>query len=121
MAYSGRYRVKNRKKYEGDFNKVKYRSLWERQTFKWLDNNPGVIGWSSEEVIIPYRCKTDGKIHRYFVDLFIRTKDGKIFLIEIKPKKQTLPSTCVSCRTGHRKLWKTYTPVAKSTISLVAT
>lgn len=91
MAYSGRYRVKNPKKYEGDFNKVKYRSLWERQTFKWLDNNPGIIGWSSEEVVIPYRCKTDGKVHRYFVDLFIRTKDGKIFLIEIKPKKQTLP------------------------------
>ena len=42
MAYSGRYRVKNPKKYEGDFNKVKYRSLWERQTFKWLDNNPGI-------------------------------------------------------------------------------
>jgi|TARA_R110000772_G_scaffold182925_2_gene294178 hypothetical protein len=91
MAYSGRYIVKNPKKYEGDFNKVKYRSLWERQAFKWLDNNLGVIGWSSEEVIVPYRCKTDGKVHRYFVDLFIRTKNGKVFLIEIKPKKQTLP------------------------------
>ena len=91
MAYSGRYTVKNPKKYEGDFNKVKYRSLWERQAFKWLDNNLGVIGWSSEEVIVPYRCKTDGKVHRYFVDLFIRTKNGKVFLIEIKPKKQTLP------------------------------
>jgi len=91
MAYSGRYIVKNPKKYEGDFNKVKYRSLWERQAFKWLDNNLGVVGWSSEEVIVPYRCKTDGKVHRYFVDLFIRTKNGKVFLIEIKPKKQTLP------------------------------
>ena len=91
MAYSGRYTVKNPKKYEGDFNKVKYRSLWERQAFKWLDNNLGVVGWSSEEVIVPYRCKTDGKVHRYFVDLFIRTKNGKVFLIEIKPKKQTLP------------------------------
>ena len=91
MAYSGRYTVKNPKKYEGDFNKVKYRSLWERQAFKWLDNNLGVIGWSSEEVIVPYRCTTDGKVHRYFVDLFIRTKNGKVFLIEIKPKKQTLP------------------------------
>ena len=91
MAYSGRYTVKNPKKYEGDFNKVKYRSLWERQAFKWLDNNLGVVGWSSEEVVVPYRCKTDGKVHRYFVDLFIRTKNGKVFLIEIKPKKQTLP------------------------------
>ena len=48
MAYSGRYRVKNPKKYEGDFKKVKYRSLWERQAFKWLDNNPDIIGWNSE-------------------------------------------------------------------------
>jgi hypothetical protein len=91
MAYSGRYKVKNPSKYEGDFNKVKYRSLWERQAFKWLDSHPDVIGWNSEEVVIPYRCKTDGKVHRYFVDLFIRMKDGKVFLIEIKPKKQTQP------------------------------
>jgi len=91
MAYSGRYKVKNPKKYEGDFKKVKYRSLWERQAFKWLDNNPDIIGWNSEEVIIPYRCKTDNKIHRYFVDLFVRTKDNKVYIIEIKPKKQTQP------------------------------
>ena len=99
MAYSGRYTVKNPKKYEGDFQKVKYRSLWERQTFKWLDNNRGVIGWSSEEVVVPYRCRTDGKVHRYFVDLFIRTKEGKVFLIEIKPKKQTLPPKKTSRKT----------------------
>ncbi len=91
MAYSGRYKVKNPKKYEGDFKKVKYRSLWERQAFKWLDNNPDIVGWNSEEVIIPYRCKTDNKIHRYFVDLFVRTKDNKLYIIEIKPKKQTQP------------------------------
>ncbi len=30
-------------------------------------------------------------MHRYFVDLFIRMKDGKCYLIEIKPKAQTLP------------------------------
>jgi len=90
MAYSGRYKVKNPKKYEGDFKNVKYRSLWERQAFKWLDSNPDIIGWNSEEVVIPYRCKTDNKIHRYFVDLFVRTKDS-VYIIEIKPKKQTQP------------------------------
>ena len=91
MAYSGRYKVKNPKKYEGDFNKIKYRSLWERQAFKWCDGNPSIIGWSSEEVVVGYRCQTDNKMHRYFVDLFIRMKDGKCYLIEIKPKAQTLP------------------------------
>ena len=91
MAYSGRYRVKNLSKYEGNASKVQYRSLWERQVMRWLDDNPAVIGWNSEEVVIGYRCKTDNRIHRYFVDMFIRMKDGKCYLIEIKPKRQTVP------------------------------
>jgi hypothetical protein len=91
MPYSGRYRVKNLSKYEGDSSKVQYRSLWERQVMRWLDDNPSVIGWNSEEVVIGYRCKTDNRIHRYFVDMFIRMKDGKCYLIEIKPKRQTVP------------------------------
>lgn len=89
MTYKGIYRVKNIQKYKGDYSKVVYRSLWERQTFKWLDENPDVIGWSSEEIVVPYICKTDGRMHRYFVDLFVNFKNGKTYLIEIKPKKQT--------------------------------
>jgi len=89
--YKGKYKVKNIKKYEGDHTNIVYRSMWERTTFKWLDETPSVIGWSSEQIIVPYRCKTDGKIHRYFPDLFIRMKNGKLYLIEIKPDKQTQP------------------------------
>ena len=58
---------------------------------RWLDANPSVIGWNSEEVVVRYRCKTDGKMHRYFTDLFIRMKDVKCFLVEIIPKIQTVP------------------------------
>ena len=90
MAYSGRYTVKNPSKYDGDPTKVVFRSLWERQTFKWMDDNPNVIKWQSEETVIPYRCKTDNRIHRYFMDIKMVTKD-KTFLIEIKPKCQTKP------------------------------
>ena len=46
---------------------------------------------SSEEVVIGYKCKTDNRLHRYFVDMFIRMKDGKCYLVEIKPKRQTVP------------------------------
>ena len=53
-----------------------------------MDANPEVIKWQSEETIIPYRCKTDNKLHRYFMDVKMVTKD-KTYLIEIKPKKQT--------------------------------
>jgi len=89
MSYHGRYSVKNPSKYDGDSSRVCFRSLWERQTFRWLDENPDILKWSSEEVIIPYICKTDGRPHRYFVDLKLTFKDGRVFLIEIKPKKET--------------------------------
>jgi hypothetical protein len=89
MTYSGKYRPVNITKYAGNYANIKYRSLWERQVFKFLDENPNVLQWSSEEVIIPYRCKTDNKIHRYFVDLKVKFSTGQTYLIEIKPKKQT--------------------------------
>ena len=91
MAYSGRYRPKNLKKYVGNPSAIKYRSLWERQVMRWLDDNPKVLLWNSEEVVIPYICKTDNKRHRYFMDLYVKFDDGKSYLIEIKPKKQTKP------------------------------
>ena len=91
MAYSGRYPVKNPGKYEGDYTKVYYRSLWELQVFKWCESNEQVIKWNSEETVIPYRCKTDNKIHRYFVDVKVKLTNGTTYLIEIKPKKETTP------------------------------
>lgn len=87
--YKGKFRPKNPDKYEGDFRNIVYRSLWERQVFKWIDENPDVMKWSSEETIVPYRCATDNKYHRYFMDLKVRFKNGQTYLIEIKPKKQT--------------------------------
>lgn len=90
MAYRGTYRVKNPGKYDGDHTKVTYRSLWERQVFRWLDENDNVKKWNSEETIIPYRCKTDNKVHRYFVDLKVTFKTGQTYFIEIKPEKETI-------------------------------
>jgi len=90
-TYKGKYRPKNTKKYRGDPMKIVYRSLWERQAFRWLDGNPDILEWNSEEIVVPYRCKTDGKVHRYFTDLWIRFQDDQQYLIEIKPKKQTEP------------------------------
>ena len=55
--YSGRFRPKNIDKYAGDYTKIKYRSMWERQVFKWCDEKPHVIKWSSEEEVIPYRSQ----------------------------------------------------------------
>lgn len=91
MSYKGTFKPKNPKKYSGDVESIIYRSLWERKVFQWCDTNDIVVKWSSEEIIVPYICKTDGQEHRYFVDLFIQLKNGKTLLVEIKPHKQTLP------------------------------
>ena len=91
MAYKGKYTIKNTKKYLGDPTKVIYRSLWERQAFKWCETNPRVKKWNSEEIVVPYKCKTDNKIHRYYVDLLVELDNKDIILVEIKPKKETVP------------------------------
>jgi len=90
MAYRGKFNPKNIGKYEGDFRRIEYRSLWERQVFRFCDDNDAILRWSSEEVVVPYRCKTDNRVHRYFVDLKITFSNGDTYLIEIKPKKETL-------------------------------
>jgi len=86
MAYSGKYIVKHKSKYQGDSNNVVYRSLWERNAFKWCDDNPSIQHWSSEEIVIPYKYDIDKRVHRYFMDLKIKYKNGKTFLIEIIQK-----------------------------------
>ena len=91
MAYSGKYVVKNKDKYKGDYSKVVYRSMWERHAFNWCDNNPNVKYWHSEETIIPYYYDVDKKYHRYFMDLKITFTSGKTILVEIKPQKETMP------------------------------
>lgn len=90
MTYKGKYKPKNPRKYKGNPTKIIYRSLWERQVFKWCDTRNDILEWSSEEIIIPYRCKTDNRVHRYYPDVYIRTSKGE-YLIEIKPKKETNP------------------------------
>jgi hypothetical protein len=89
-TYKGMYKVKNPAKYTGDHTNVIYRSLWERNVFRWCDDNPQILKWSSEEVVVPYYYDLDKKYHRYFVDLKFTTDQGT-FLIEIKPKNQTVP------------------------------
>ena len=91
MSYKGKYRPTNRKKYRGDVNNIIYRSLWERTFMKYCDDNPDIIEWGSEEIIIPYVSPIDGRRHRYFPDFFVKTSKGDKFLIEVKPKSQTKP------------------------------
>jgi len=94
-TYKGYYRISNPKKYRGDLQEVIYRSSWELRFMKYCDFNDAVVEWGSETIIIPYRSPVDNRVHRYFVDFYVKIKDssGKItkYLIEIKPEKFTKP------------------------------
>ena len=90
MAYSGKYKPINPKKYKGDPTRIIYRSLWERKFMNFCDTKPSVTKWASEEIFIPYRSPKDGKIHRYYPDFYMKT-GGKESIIEIKPLKQCSP------------------------------
>lgn len=93
--HQGLFRPKHPEKYEGDHTKIVYRSSWELKFFLWCEANPNVLKWSSEEIVIPYICPTDNRLHRYFPDAKITVSDisGQLntYLIEIKPLKQTVP------------------------------
>ena len=90
----GFYSPSNPDKYAGDPRNIVYRSSYELRAFKWCDLSENVISWGSEEGWIPYRNPATGKTHRYFPDLFIKIKESngeiKKYLIEIKPKRQTI-------------------------------
>ena len=95
MAYKGRYKPKQPKKYIGNPTKIIYRSLLEKRFMLYCDRSKNILEWGSEEVIVPYKSPIDKRMHRYFVDFIVtlKKKNGlkEILLIEVKPKKQCSP------------------------------
>ena len=84
-----RFTPKNPHKYAGDVTAIVCRSSWERKFCIMADENPAILKWNSEEVVIPYWSSVDGKMRRYFPDFLvkIKKKDGTLgtVLIEVKP------------------------------------
>jgi hypothetical protein len=93
MSYKGWFKPRNPQKYKGDPNGIIYRSSWELRVMKYLDDNPAVVWWASEELPIRYISPIDNKVHRYFPDFIVRTKrkDGQetTMVLEVKPYRQT--------------------------------
>ena len=83
----GKFVPKNASKYEGNVSNIVYRSSWEYRFMLYLDNQPEIIKWSSEEFFIPYFFEVDNKMHKYYPDFYFTKKDGSKYLIEIKPMK----------------------------------
>ena len=97
MAYSGKFSPKNTNKYLGDPTNIFFRSLWERRVMSYLDDNSSVIGWSNEEIVIPYLSPVDNKWHRYFPDFYVQVKNKQglveSMILEVKPASQSVPPT----------------------------
>jgi hypothetical protein len=95
--HKGVFKPKNPKKYKGDATNIVYRSSWEIRVMNWLDDNPNVLWWASEELHVPYRSPVDQRMHRYFPDFIvrIRRKAGQetTLMIEVKPERQTKKPT----------------------------
>lgn len=89
----GFFKPRHPEKYVGDVNSIRFMSSWELQMDKFLDDNPNVLRWSSEEIAIPYVKPTDGKVHKYYPDYWVeyRNKHGDIIqeIWEVKPETQT--------------------------------
>lgn len=112
MAHRGKYKVKNISKYKGNHKNIVWRSTWEKLFMQYCDKNDNVLQWNSEEVIVPYKSPVDGRMHRYFLDFWmkVKTKEGiiKEYLIEVKPFKETQEP-----KTPTRKTKKFLTEVTK--------
>ena len=93
--HQGRFNPQNPQKYKGDYSNIIYRSSWELKFMRYCDRNESILEWGSEEFFIPYFDPTTNKVRRYFPDFIIKVKESKditkTYIIEVKPKKQTLP------------------------------
>lgn len=92
----GYFKPVHPEKYLGNLDEIIFMSSYELQAFEFLDSNPNVLHWASEEIEIPYMKLQPDRTFRpakYYPDLYVEYMDrtGKLQkeVIEIKPLKQT--------------------------------
>lgn len=88
------FKPQNPDKYTGKWP-ILCRSSLEKKAMFTLDQNPAVVKWGSESVIIKYRNPVKDKVCRYYMDLDFIILDGSgkqvRYLVEVKPESQTHP------------------------------
>lgn len=57
---------------------------------RFLDETDSITWWASEELPIPYVNPITQRIHRYFPDFLFCVANTRVFMIEIKPHRQTV-------------------------------
>lgn len=88
---NGEYALKNPAKYMGTLPVI-YRSSWEISVMKVFDENPHVLGWSSESIQIPYFNPLKRAWSIYIPDFFVvfvdKAGNKRAEMIEVKPFKE---------------------------------
>ena len=94
-SIKSKYKPEYPQKYKGNPNNIICRSSWERKFCRWCDLSENIISWGSEEFYIPYISPIDNRVHKYFPDFIIKVREQsgeiKTYVIEVKPKKHTVP------------------------------
>ena len=105
---TNRFYPQNPKKFKGEF--AVCRSSWETKFCQFCDLNDNVIEWASEPVAIPYQHPIKLRDARYFPDFLMKckTKSGKmqIYLVEVKPFKETHPPRNSKKKTKKTQLYE---------------
>ena len=98
-SYKGWYKILNNDKFIKPIDEhmqsyknghIYYRSSLELKAFRYADFNKHIVKFSIEPYAIKYLKPSDGKIHRYYIDLFLVFSTGDKFMVEIKPKSETI-------------------------------
>lgn len=87
----GYFKPKQVSKYKGNSANIIYRSSWEKKVMSFFDESNNIVWWNSEGIVVPYMNPIDRKVHSYFPDFVFMNKKNEVYMVEIKPYKETLP------------------------------
>ena len=99
--FKGEYILQHPEKYSGSRPPI-YRSSWEYGVMRLFDNNPAIISWASESVIVRYMDPLTGHKKNYIPDFLVvyQDKSGQTHaeLVEVKPSKEAVLTEAKSTR-----------------------
>ena len=83
---------------------INYRSGWELTVAQYLDQDPEVLSYEYESIIIRYAVS--GKYHSYTPDFLVVYKGGKKVVVEVKRADKLMDRKVVAKATATRKWLK---------------
>lgn len=83
---------------------VNYKSSLELSAIRYCDFNKHIVKFSLEPFAIKYFKRVSGKVHRYYIDLFIEFSNGDKFLVEVKSFSETKPPKKLTKNTTKSKI-----------------